>query len=71
MCSSNLAGVLCYIIQAGRQQVIFHGHIQMLPIFIRQQGVQVSCGQGQHQKTAILDQFCPKEGRKEGNKENC
>lgn len=44
VCSSNLAGILCYIIQAGRQQVIFHGHVQMPPVFIRQQGVQVSCG---------------------------
>lgn len=64
-CTSNLAGVLCDIIQAGGQQVIFHGHVQMSPVFIRQQGVQVSCRQGQHQKTTILDQFCPKEGTRD------
>lgn len=65
VCTSNLAGVLGYIIQAGGQQVIFHGHVQMPPVFIRQQGVQVSCSEGQHQKTTILDQFCPKEGTRD------
>lgn len=64
VCSSNLAGVLRYIIQAGRQQVIFHGHVQMPPILVRQQGVQVSRSEGQRQKAAILDQFCPKAGRR-------
>lgn len=62
---SNLAGVLRDIVQAGRQQVIFHGHVQMAPVFIGQQGVQVSCGQGQRQKTTVLDQFCPKNSKQD------
>lgn len=55
--SSNLAWVLCYVVQTGRQQVIFHGHIQTLPVFIGEQRVQVSGFQGQRQQTAVLDQL--------------
>ena len=55
--SSDLAWVLRYVVQTGGQQVVFGGHVQTPPVFVRQQGLQVSGHQGQRQQAAILDQL--------------
>lgn len=57
VCVPNLAWVLCDVVQARRQQVVLHGHVQTPPVLVGQQRVQVSGHQGQRQQAAILYQF--------------
>lgn len=54
------AGALCDVLQTCGQQAVLHGHIKLLLIFVRKQGVQIPSRQGQREQAAIFYQLCEK-----------